>query len=167
MVVGLTNGFGERHRRQLEREAAGLQHAALHVLGARPQVRVAGIDVAPGVDDADHRLAAPSRRRRSRTGAAASDGRTSANPDAEPAMAAQVFGLLSVVSHERDCCRRTRGRRGAEPATGCGAASTDVLEATSAAITASPAMSVASPGRPGAPPRPARRAATLASPVTK
>ena len=38
MVVGLTNGLGQRHRRQLDREAAGLQHAALHVLGARAQM---------------------------------------------------------------------------------------------------------------------------------
>ena len=30
----LHDHFGERHRRQLDREAAGLQHAALHVLGA-------------------------------------------------------------------------------------------------------------------------------------
>ena len=56
---GLDERLGQRQRRQLDGEAAGLQHAALHVLGARAQVRVAGVDVAPGVDDADHRLAAP------------------------------------------------------------------------------------------------------------
>ena len=55
----LDEGFGERDRRQLDREAAGLQHAALHVLGALAQMRVAGIDLAPGVDDADDRLAGP------------------------------------------------------------------------------------------------------------
>ena len=55
----LDERLGQRHRRQLERKSARLQHAALHVLGARAQMRVAGVDVAPGVDDADHRLAVP------------------------------------------------------------------------------------------------------------
>ncbi len=55
----LDEGLGQRHRRQLDREAAGLQHAALDVLGARTQMRVAGVDLAPGVDDADHRPAGP------------------------------------------------------------------------------------------------------------
>src|SRR5262249_59683671 len=32
-------------------------HAALHLLGARAEMRMAGVDVAPGVDDRDHRLA--------------------------------------------------------------------------------------------------------------
>ena len=38
MVDGFTNGLRQRHRRQFDREAAGLQHAALDVLGARAQV---------------------------------------------------------------------------------------------------------------------------------
>ena len=37
--------------------AAGLQDAALHGLGALPKMRVAGRNIAPGVNDADHRLA--------------------------------------------------------------------------------------------------------------
>ena len=53
----LLEHLGQRDRRHLEREAAGLQHAALHLLGALPEMRVAGVDVAPGVDDRDDRLA--------------------------------------------------------------------------------------------------------------
>ncbi len=75
---GLDERLRQRHRRQLDRKAAGLQHAALHVLGARAQVRVAEIDVAPGVDDADDRLAGPIGGVDSRPGAAARGGRTSA-----------------------------------------------------------------------------------------
>ncbi len=56
---GLHERLGQRHRRQLDRKAAGLQHAALDVLGARAQMRVAGVDLAPGIDDADDRLAGP------------------------------------------------------------------------------------------------------------
>ena len=41
MVVGLTIDSDKRHRRQLEREAAGLQHAALDVVDALLEVRVA------------------------------------------------------------------------------------------------------------------------------
>ncbi len=57
---GLYEGLGKRHRRQFDRQAAGLIDAALYVLGAVAQMAVAGIDVAPGIDDADHRLAAQS-----------------------------------------------------------------------------------------------------------
>ena len=56
---GLHERFGQRHRRQFDREAARLQDAALHVLGTLAQMAVAGVDVAPGIDDADHRLAGP------------------------------------------------------------------------------------------------------------
>ena len=54
---GLQEDLGQRHRRHLERKSARLEHAALHVLGALLEMRVAGIDVAPGVEDGDHRLA--------------------------------------------------------------------------------------------------------------
>src|SRR5260221_6282112 len=49
--------LGERHGRQLDREAAALPHPALHFLDALLEVRMTGIDVRPGVDDRDHRLA--------------------------------------------------------------------------------------------------------------
>src|SRR5207247_117908 len=40
----------------LDRKSARLPHAALDFLRTRAEVRVAGIDVAPGVDDGDHRF---------------------------------------------------------------------------------------------------------------
>ena len=55
----LDERFGERHRRQLDRKPAGLIDAAFDVLGAVAQMPVAGVDLAPGIDDADHRLADP------------------------------------------------------------------------------------------------------------
>ena len=94
---GLHEGLRQRHRRKLDRKAAGLQHAALHVLGAVAQVRVAEVDVAPGIDDADHRLAAKI------GGIEAALAQARAMPegaqvvDAEPAMAAQVFGTFTCV----------------------------------------------------------------------
>jgi hypothetical protein len=56
--LGLEKISAIEKRRQLQREAACLPHAALHFLHARLEVRVAGIDVAPGVEDRDHGLAA-------------------------------------------------------------------------------------------------------------
>jgi len=49
--------FAEGHGGHLHREAAGLPHAALYIFRALAQMAVAGIDVAPGVDDGDDRLA--------------------------------------------------------------------------------------------------------------
>ena len=49
--------FAERQHRDLHREPARLPDAALDLLGAHPEVRVAGIGVAPGVQDRDDRLA--------------------------------------------------------------------------------------------------------------
>jgi hypothetical protein len=56
---GFDEGLGERHRRQLDGKAAGLPDAALDVFRPLAQMAVAGVDVAPGVEDADHRLAGP------------------------------------------------------------------------------------------------------------
>ena len=53
----LLHGLGERHGRHLQRETARLPHAALHLLGALPEMRMAVVDVRPGIDDRDHRLA--------------------------------------------------------------------------------------------------------------
>ena len=92
----------QRHRRQFDRKAAGLQHAAFDVLGARAQMRVAEIDVAPGVDDADHRLAG-------QVGgviAALAQARAMAEGaqivDAEPAVAAQVLRAVCACSFRGD-----------------------------------------------------------------
>jgi len=53
----LLERLGERDRRHLDREAAGLVDAALDLLRARAEVGMARVDVAPGVDDRDHGLA--------------------------------------------------------------------------------------------------------------
>ena len=51
--------LGERHCRQFDGKTAGLPDAAFHVFGAVAQMPVTSVDVAPGVEDADHRLAGP------------------------------------------------------------------------------------------------------------
>ena len=95
MVDGFTKGSDSDIAGSSIGKAAGLQHAALHVLRALAQMRVAEIDVAPGVDDADHRLAAPV----GRVEAALAQPRAMAEGaqvvDAEPAMAAQLFGTFT------------------------------------------------------------------------
>src|SRR5262249_6858286 len=86
----------QRHRGQLDWKAAGLQHAALDVLRPRPQVRVTGVDLAPGIDDADDGSAGPV------GGVITELAQPRAVPeraqivDAEPAVAAQIFGTLTV-----------------------------------------------------------------------
>ena len=90
----LLHRLGERHRRHLERKAAGLPDPALHFLDALLEVGVAMIDVRPRVDDRDHRLACI-------VGAVVAHLRGSRAVaegthviDAEPAVAAKFFGFL-------------------------------------------------------------------------
>src|SRR6202040_666684 len=78
----------------LDGKAAGLVDAALYVFRSRPQVAVASVDIAPGVDDTDDRVAAP-------VGAVKTEllqPRTVAERAqivlAEPAVAAEFFGRL-------------------------------------------------------------------------
>ncbi|SAL70625.1 hypothetical protein AWB67_04097 [Caballeronia terrestris] len=49
--------LAERHHRKLERQAARLAHAALHILGEFAKMRVAGRQFRPRIADADHRPA--------------------------------------------------------------------------------------------------------------
>ncbi len=77
MVVGLTK-LSDRRAPAARREAARHQDAALHVLHPGLEVAVAGLQVGPGVDDGDHRLAGPFLRRVAHLHRAASGGRTSA-----------------------------------------------------------------------------------------
>ena len=51
--------FVANYRGQFDRKSAGLPHTTLHVVGARAQMRMAGVEIAPGIDDADDRLAFP------------------------------------------------------------------------------------------------------------
>src|SRR5262249_38152502 len=53
---GLHERLAEAHRRDFHREAACLPDAALHLLGAGAEMRMTGVELAPGVDDRDHRL---------------------------------------------------------------------------------------------------------------
>jgi len=58
MVVGFSKD-SERQRRQLHREAAGHQNAALHVVDPASEMHVTGLRVRPGVEDRDHRTPSP------------------------------------------------------------------------------------------------------------
>src|SRR5262249_31557177 len=90
-------------------EAARLQHAALDVLGARAQVAVAGVDVAPGVDDADHRLAGPVGRVEAHLAPPRAVAERAQVVDAEPAIAAQWlrFAHASTPPPQRFLRQRT------------------------------------------------------------
>ncbi len=54
---GTQQRLAQGHHRELEREAARVQHAQLHVLGERAEMRVAGRELGIGVADADDRPA--------------------------------------------------------------------------------------------------------------
>ena len=55
--AGLHQLLAERERVELQRHAAGRDHAALDRLGDGAQAQVAVVQLAPGIGDADHRLA--------------------------------------------------------------------------------------------------------------
>ena len=97
----LLEGLGHRHHRQLDRETARLPHAALHFLGARAEMGVAGQEIAPGVDDPDHRLAAEIRARVSHLQRARAMPLRAQTLAAEPFVAAQVFRFQSRAFHKR------------------------------------------------------------------
>ena len=90
----LLEHFGQRERRHLERKAAGLQHAALHLVGALPEMRMARVDVAPGVDDRDDRLALVVLARVAHLRGARMVAEAAHVGLAEPAMRAELSGCL-------------------------------------------------------------------------
>ena len=92
---GFYHRLGKRHGGQFDRQPAGLQHAALHVLGACAQMAMAGVDVAPGVDDADDRLAGPVRRVIAELPQPRAMPERAQVVDPEPAMAAQLLGAFA------------------------------------------------------------------------
>ena len=100
--------LGKRHRRQLDRKAAGLPDAALHVLGALAQMAVARIDLAPGVDDADHRLAGPILAVIAELLQARAMAEGAQRLGAEPAVAAELFGGFFWLAHSRTLVRSVR-----------------------------------------------------------
>src|SRR3954447_2174760 len=91
----LHHRLAERDRWDFDGKAAALPDAALHLLGARAQMRMARIEIAPRVEDADHRLAGEilvivTHLQRARTVA------ESAHVfDTEPAVRAQLFRFLA------------------------------------------------------------------------
>ena len=87
----------QRHRRHLDREPAGLPDAALDLLDALLEMRVARVDVAPGVDDRDHRLARGSPRRRSPSARCATGGRTTAGPSRRTSGGSGALRVLCVA----------------------------------------------------------------------
>ena len=101
----------DRERGQLDGEAAGLEDAALHVLRPLAEVRVARVDLGPGVEHADDRLAhevllgeAELHHPRAVAEAAEVVGR-------EPAGAAQlVYGALLARVVEHHCSSPARCR---------------------------------------------------------
>src|SRR5215213_7484909 len=54
---GAHGHLAERGDGKLERKAASIEHAVLHVLGDRAEMGVAGSELGPGVADADDRAA--------------------------------------------------------------------------------------------------------------
>ena len=92
----LLERLGQRDRRHLDRKAARLPDPALHFLGALPEMRVAGIDVAPRVDDGDDRLALVVGARIAHLRRARAMAERAHVVRAVPAMGAQLFGFLAV-----------------------------------------------------------------------
>src|SRR5579884_4272170 len=89
----LDEDLAQRQGRQFDRKTTGLQHATFDVFRSGAQMAVTGIEIAPGIDDADDGLAVPI------LGVEASltqPGTMAESPqivDAEPAVATQLFGL--------------------------------------------------------------------------
>ena len=90
----LHEGFRHADRRQFDRQAAGLQHAALDVVDAALEMGVAGVEVRPGVEDADHRPADPILGRIAHLHHARAMAEAAQIVGGEPARAAQLFGLF-------------------------------------------------------------------------
>ena len=91
----LLERLGQRHRRHLDREPAGRPHAALHLLHPLLEMRVARVDVAPGVDDRRSPACPGSRRRRNPSAPSAIGDRTSACPPARTSGDFSVPRLLA------------------------------------------------------------------------
>ena len=95
----LHEAFRERDRRHLDGEAARLQYAALHVLDALLEMRVAGVEIRPGVDDPDHGPADPILRRVSHLHQPRAMAEAAQIVRREPASAAKLTGLKAALSH--------------------------------------------------------------------
>ena len=94
----LHEGLAEREQRDLHGEAARLPDAALDVLGAQAEMRVARVGVAPGIQDRDDRLAGDVLRAEPGLLRARAMTERSEIVAAEPAVAAQIRGCLHAAS---------------------------------------------------------------------
>ena len=95
----LLEHLGQRDRRHLQRESAGLQHAAFDFLGALTEMRMAGVDVAPGVDDGDDRLADVVGTRIAHLRGARMMSELAHVVGTEPAVRAELVGFLARCAH--------------------------------------------------------------------
>ena len=87
--------FRHGMRGQFHGKAAGLPDAALHFLGPRAEMEMAGAELRPGIDDPDHRLAAKIRFRIAGLQHAGPVAEGADIIHAKPAMAAEFFGFLA------------------------------------------------------------------------
>ena len=92
-------------RRQFHGEAASLPDATLHFLGPCAEVEMAGAEFRPGIDDADHRLAAKIRFRITGLQHAGPVAEGADIIHAKPAMAAEFFGFLARHGRFPCVCR--------------------------------------------------------------
>ena len=95
----LHEGLAEREQGDLHREAAGLPDAALDVFGAQPEVCVAGVGVAPRIEDGDDRLPAHVVGAEALLARARPVSRRSQIVFAEPAVAAEIGRSLARTRH--------------------------------------------------------------------
>ena len=103
--------LAEREHGDLHREAARLPDAALHVFRAQPEVRVARVGVAPGVEDGDDRLAGDVFGAEAGLLGARAMAERAEVVLAEPAMAAQIGRRLSGGSRVPQRARHRRELR--------------------------------------------------------
>jgi hypothetical protein len=106
---GTHERLAQRHHRELEREAARLQHPALDALGQVAEVRVARRHLAPGVADADDRTPVEQVVRQALVLHPRSMHHAVAVGLAEPLGAAQVLLRLVVCHDASSSASRSRG----------------------------------------------------------
>ena len=102
----LQERFRQRQRRQLHREAAGHQDAALDVVDPALEMHVAGLRVRPGIEDRDHRAAFPLLRRITHLHGARAMAEGAEIVGRKPARAAQRFRSFLVVFRHGNTCSR-------------------------------------------------------------
>ena len=93
--AGLLERLGQRDRGHLDGKATGLPYPAFDLFGTLTEVRVTGIDIAPGVDDGDQRLAGVVLAGKAHLQRARAVAEGAQILGAVPAVAAELFGGFS------------------------------------------------------------------------